>query len=67
MQEVGRCVQTVYILPLLYSDMGRVLFLQERGYEAALVYYVDRAVTPENCMLIATPKPHECEMSSVLS
>ncbi len=38
-------------------DYGRVLFLREQGYNASLYYYVDRDVTLENCLLVATPKP----------
>lgn len=36
-------------------DMGRLLYLQNRGLHAELVYYVDRDISPENAVLIATP------------
>ncbi len=37
-------------------DLGRVEYLNNNGYNAKLVYYCDAKVTPENVMLIATPK-----------
>jgi hypothetical protein len=36
-------------------DLGRVLYLRERGYDARLVRYTSHHVSPENVALIATP------------
>jgi hypothetical protein len=36
-------------------DLGRVLYLRERGYDARLVRYTSHTVSPENVALIATP------------
>ena len=50
-QEIGfRCKRVL--------DMGRVAYLQSMGLQAQLVYYVDRTISPENAVLIATPKQH---------
>ncbi|KAJ3360683.1 tRNA:m(4)X modification enzyme TRM13 [Allomyces javanicus] len=48
-EEIGFMVKRVL-------DYGRVVWLKERGMDAKLVYYVDRAVSLENCALIAMPK-----------
>ncbi|KAI9313360.1 methyltransferase TRM13-domain-containing protein, partial [Dichotomocladium elegans] len=37
-------------------DMGRVRYLQNHGFKAHLVYYVDPSTSLENCALIAVPK-----------
>eukprot|EP00049_Salpingoeca_infusionum_P023232 m.11033 g.11033 ORF g.11033 m.11033 type:complete len:489 (+) comp5659_c0_seq2:302-1768(+) len=36
-------------------DQGRVLYLQQHGWNTHLIRYVERDVTPENLLLIATP------------
>ncbi|KAJ8663537.1 hypothetical protein O0I10_000780 [Lichtheimia ornata] len=36
-------------------DIGRVRYLEEHGFKAELVYYVDRSTSLENCALIAVP------------
>jgi tRNA:m4X modification enzyme len=37
-------------------DAGRAKYLEQFGFDAKLVYYVDSATSLENCALIATPK-----------
>ena len=37
-------------------DLGRVAYLEERGLDARLVYFVEKATSLENVMIIATPK-----------
>jgi tRNA:m4X modification enzyme len=37
-------------------DWARVKYLEEQGFEAKLGYYVERTVTPENVVLVATRK-----------
>ncbi|KNE72872.1 hypothetical protein AMAG_16972 [Allomyces macrogynus ATCC 38327] len=51
-EEIGFMVKRVL-------DYGRVVWLNEHGMDAKLVYYVDRAVSLENCALIAMPKRTE--------
>ncbi|NXI55970.1 TRM13 enzyme, partial [Chloroceryle aenea] len=41
----------------LLIDHGRVEYLQQRGYEAALQYYTESAVSLENVLLTAIPSP----------
>ncbi|KNE62378.1 hypothetical protein AMAG_07601 [Allomyces macrogynus ATCC 38327] len=48
-EEIGFMVKRVL-------DYGRVVWLKEHGMDGKLVYYVDRAVSLENCALIAMPK-----------
>ncbi|NXL59975.1 TRM13 enzyme, partial [Chordeiles acutipennis] len=38
-------------------DHGRIEYLQQRGYEAALQYYTESAVSLENVLLTAVPNP----------
>ncbi|RMC08447.1 hypothetical protein DUI87_14691 [Hirundo rustica rustica] len=38
-------------------DHGRIEYLQQQGYEAALQYYTESAVSLENVLLTAVPKP----------
>ncbi len=35
-------------------DVGRALYLQERGFNVTLVRYVDPQTSPENTLLLAT-------------
>ena len=37
-------------------DVGRINYLEKQGYDAKLLYFVENSVTPENCLLLATPK-----------
>lgn len=37
-------------------DAGRAKYLEQFGFDAKLIYYVDSATSLENCALIATPK-----------
>ncbi len=37
-------------------DTARLMYLSEHGFNARLVYFVDRATSLENVLLIATPK-----------
>jgi len=37
-------------------DYGRILYLQQQNFDANLVYYCDRDITPENCLLVCTSK-----------
>ncbi|KAJ3373655.1 hypothetical protein GGF31_000499 [Allomyces arbusculus] len=48
-EEIGFMVKRVL-------DYGRVVWFKAHGMDAKLVYYVDRAVSLENCALIAMPK-----------
>ncbi|NXU49192.1 TRM13 enzyme, partial [Turnix velox] len=41
----------------LLIDHGRIEYLQQRGYEAALQYYTESAVSLENVLLTAVPRP----------
>ncbi|NXJ02407.1 TRM13 enzyme, partial [Psophia crepitans] len=41
----------------LLIDHGRVEYLQQRGYKAALQYYTESAVSLENVLLTAVPSP----------
>ncbi|NXP05187.1 TRM13 enzyme, partial [Thinocorus orbignyianus] len=41
----------------LLIDHGRVEYLQQQGYEAALQYYTESAVSLENVLLTAVPSP----------
>ncbi len=36
-------------------DIGRVRYLQEHGFDAELVYYVDKDTSLENLALMAVP------------
>lgn len=36
-------------------DMGRLMWLRERGLDAKLVRYVPPSISPENHLLIARP------------
>jgi len=36
-------------------DIGRVRYLKEHGYDAELVYYVDKETSLENLALMAVP------------
>lgn len=36
-------------------NQGRLLFLAKHGYEAELVTFCDRSITPENTLLVAGP------------
>ncbi|KAG0346732.1 tRNA:m(4)X modification enzyme TRM13 [Podila humilis] len=38
-------------------DIGRLLYLREHGFDAELVYYVDKETSLENLALMATPRP----------
>ncbi|KAK2541522.1 Trmt13 [Columba livia] len=38
-------------------DHGRIEYLQQRGYKAALQYYTESAVSLENVLLTAVPRP----------
>ncbi|XP_010017143.1 PREDICTED: tRNA:m(4)X modification enzyme TRM13 homolog, partial [Nestor notabilis] len=38
-------------------DHGRIEYLQQRGYEALLQYYIESAVSLENVLLTAVPSP----------
>lgn len=38
-------------------DHGRIEYLQQRGYKAALQYYTEPAVSLENVLLTAVPSP----------
>nr|XP_054494622.1 tRNA:m(4)X modification enzyme TRM13 homolog isoform X2 [Agelaius phoeniceus] len=38
-------------------DHGRIEYLQQQGYKAALQYYTESAVSLENVLLTAVPKP----------
>ncbi|ORX88335.1 DUF715-domain-containing protein [Basidiobolus meristosporus CBS 931.73] len=42
-------------------DMGRVKYLERLGFDAQLVYYVDREISLENLALIAVPKKSTLE------
>lgn len=37
-------------------DAGRLDYLEQHGFKASLVYYVDPTSTLENCALIALPQ-----------
>lgn len=37
-------------------DIGRVMYLREKGFDAELVYYVDKETSLENLALMAVPK-----------
>lgn len=39
----------------LLIDQGRIKYLQQRGYNAALQYYTDSTVSLENVLLTAVP------------
>uniref|UniRef100_A0A8C8B565 tRNA:m(4)X modification enzyme TRM13 n=1 Tax=Otus sunia TaxID=257818 RepID=A0A8C8B565_9STRI len=41
----------------LLIDHGRIEYLQQRGYKAALQYYIESAVSLENVLLTAVPSP----------
>ncbi|NWX43559.1 TRM13 enzyme, partial [Steatornis caripensis] len=41
----------------LLIDHGRIEYLQQRGYKAALQYYTESAVSLENVLLTAVPSP----------
>ncbi|NXD78092.1 TRM13 enzyme, partial [Halcyon senegalensis] len=41
----------------LVIDHGRIQYLQQRGYKAALQYYTESAVSLENVLLTAIPSP----------
>ncbi|XP_059677833.1 tRNA:m(4)X modification enzyme TRM13 homolog [Gavia stellata] len=41
----------------LLIDYGRIEYLQQRGYKAALQYYTESAVSLENVLLTAIPSP----------
>ncbi|KFO94716.1 tRNA:m(4)X modification enzyme TRM13, partial [Buceros rhinoceros silvestris] len=41
----------------LLIDHGRIEYLQQRGYKAALQYYIEPAVSLENVLLTAVPSP----------
>ncbi|XP_053929088.1 tRNA:m(4)X modification enzyme TRM13 homolog isoform X2 [Cuculus canorus] len=41
----------------LLIDHGRIEYLQQRGYKAALQYYTESAVSLENVLLTAVPRP----------
>ncbi|KAF1555456.1 UNVERIFIED_CONTAM: hypothetical protein FQV16_0006817, partial [Eudyptes robustus] len=41
----------------LLIDRGRIEYLQQRGYKAALQYYTESAVSLENVLLTAVPSP----------
>ncbi|NXL36542.1 TRM13 enzyme, partial [Glaucidium brasilianum] len=41
----------------LLIDQGRIEYLQQRGYKAALQYYTESAVSLENVLLTAVPSP----------
>lgn len=38
-------------------DHGRIEYLQQQGYKAALQYYTESAVSLENVLLTAVPSP----------
>lgn len=38
-------------------DHGRIEYLQQQGYKAALQYYTEAAVSLENVLLTAVPNP----------
>jgi len=37
-------------------NTGRILFLQENGFDAELIYYVEQHISLENTLLVATPR-----------
>jgi tRNA:m4X modification enzyme len=37
-------------------DTGRALWMEANGYKTSLIYYVDREVSPENCLMICTER-----------
>ena len=41
-------------------DLGRLAYLKEHGLDARLVYFVEKATSLENVMIIATPKINYC-------
>ncbi|KAM9378990.1 tRNA:m(4)X modification enzyme TRM13 homolog [Phaethornis superciliosus] len=41
----------------LLINYGRIEYLQQRGYKAALQYYIESAVSLENVLLTAVPSP----------
>ena len=50
MQQTGKLLETLI-------DMGRVMWLRERGYACYLVKYVSEEVTPRNNMVLAWRAP----------
>ncbi|OPJ77263.1 tRNA:m(4)X modification enzyme TRM13-like protein isoform A [Patagioenas fasciata monilis] len=49
-KEIGRLCKRLI-------DHGRIEYLQQRGYKAALQYYTESAVSLENVLLTAVPSP----------
>jgi hypothetical protein len=49
-EEVGRLCKRLL-------DTGRIRFLEANGFSARLQVYIDRALSLENVVLVATPKP----------
>jgi tRNA:m4X modification enzyme len=45
-------------------DIGRVRYLKEHGYDAELVYYVDKETSLENLALMAVPASKTASLSS---
>ena len=39
-------------------NMGRIVYMQNQGYHARLIEFIDFGVTPENICLIAIPDGH---------
>jgi tRNA:m4X modification enzyme len=49
-EEVGRLCKRLL-------DTGRIKYLEANGFSARLQVYIDRALSLENVVLVATPKP----------
>ncbi|KAK9764933.1 tRNA:m4X modification enzyme [Basidiobolus ranarum] len=56
-EKIGRQCKRIF-------DMGRVTYLQKHGFDARLVYYVDKDISLENLALVAVPKKSPLDQST---